>query len=78
MTTSKSSIATVAVHEWVFADGQSFGCGTECELRYWQSEGIVDPDARLGRVISHEPASEDERRKQCWGLADFLAEVPQG
>jgi hypothetical protein len=69
-------MATVEVHEWLFADGTSLGCGTPCELAYWQQEGIVDPEARLGRVIGLEPASEDDRRKALWGIGDFMAKVP--
>lgn len=65
----------IEVYEWVFPNGTSFGCGTECELRYWQREGIVDPDARLGKFIGKDTASEDERRKTCWGLGDFLDKV---
>lgn len=65
----------VPVYEWVFSDGKPFGCGTKCELAYWQREGIVDPDARLGMVLGHEPASEDERRKAMWGLADWHDKV---
>lgn len=65
-------MATVSVYDFVFADGSSFGCGTELELRYWQREGIIDPDARLGELIGQEPASEDDRRKSCWGIGDFL------
>ena len=68
-------MATVPVYEFLFADGSSFGCGTALELRYWQQEGIIDPEARLGAIISHEPASEDERRKSCWGIGDFLDKV---
>lgn len=63
---------TVKVHEFVFADGQPFGCGTALELEYWQREGIIDPAARLGDCIGEEPSSEDERRKTCWGIGDFL------
>lgn len=66
---------TVPVYEWEFADGKSFGCGTECEFRYWQQEGIVDPEARLGKIISHEPQSEDDRRRAMWGLADYHDKV---
>lgn len=66
----------VAIHEWLFADGKSFGCGTPLEFEYWQREGVVDPEARLGGIIGYEPASEDARRKVCWGLADFLDKVP--
>lgn len=65
----------VKVYEWQFTDGTVFGCGTKCEFDYWQSEGIVDPDAVLGKVICNEPASEDERRKVLWGLADWHDKV---
>lgn len=68
--------ATINVYDFIFADGTSFGCGTACELAFWQREGIIDPDARLGRVIGHEPASEDERRKALWGIGDFLDVTP--
>lgn len=67
---------SIAIYEWEFSDGQSFGCGTKCEFDYWQSEGIVDPEARLGKVISYEPQSEYDRRKAMWGLADFHDRVP--
>lgn len=66
----------VAIHEWVFADGKAFGCGSALELSYWQKEGIVDPDAKLGRVISYEPQSEDERRRKMWGLAEWHDMAP--
>jgi len=66
---------TVKVHEFIFADGQPFGCGTALELKYWQSEGVIDPEARLGSYLCDEPASEDERRKTCWGIGDFLDNV---
>lgn len=65
----------VNVHEFLFADGTSFGCGTALELAYWQREGIVDPEAKLGKVIGTEPASEDERRKTLWGIGDFMNKV---
>jgi len=66
----------VDIHEWQFADGKVFGCGTALELRYWQQEGIVDPDATLGKVIDRESARDDERRKTMWGLADWHDKVP--
>lgn len=66
----------IKIYDWIFADGTSFGCGTECELRFWQSQGIVDPEARLGVCIGEEPASEDARRKVMWGLADWHDKVP--
>lgn len=65
----------VNVHEFLFADGTSFGCGTALELAYWQREGIVDPEAKLGKVIGTEPAIEDERRKTLWGIGDFMDKV---
>jgi hypothetical protein len=67
----------VNVHEFLFADGTSLGCGTALELAYWQSEGIIDPEAKLGKVICTEPASEDERRKSLWGIGDFMDKVPE-
>ena len=68
-------MTTVPVYDFVYADGTAFGCGTALELRYWQQEGIIDPEARIGNLIGHEPASEDERRKTCWGIGDFLDKV---
>lgn len=65
----------VNIHEFLFADGSSFGCGTALELAYWQHEGIIDPDAKLGKVIGTEPGSEDERRKTLWGIGDFMDKV---
>jgi len=67
---------TVTVYDFVFADGVSFGCGTALELKYWQQEGVIDPDARLGSPLCEEPASEDARRKTCWGIGDFLDTLP--
>lgn len=67
---------TIPVHEFLFADGTSFGCGSALELAYWQHEGVIDPDAMLGPIIGHEPASEDARRMKCWGISEFLAKVP--
>lgn len=67
---------SVAFYEWQFPCGTVFGCGTECELHYWKSEGIVDPEAILGKEICREPYSEDERRKAIWGLADWHDKVP--
>ena len=63
------------VHEFLFADGTSFGCGTALELAYWHAEGIIYPAAKLGKIISTEPAREDERRKALWGIGDFMAQV---
>ena len=67
---------TVTVYEFIFADGMSFGCGTALELKYWQREGVIDPAARLGSRLGEEPASEDARRKTCWGIGDFLDALP--
>ena len=63
----------INVYDFVFADGVSFGCGTELELSYWQAEGVIDPTASLGKLIGQEPASEDERRKVCWGITGLAA-----
>lgn len=59
-------MATIAVYEWLAGDGTGLGCGTKVELEYWQSEGVIDADASLGRTIAHEPASEDARRQLAW------------
>jgi hypothetical protein len=57
---------TVPVYEWLLADGTPFGCGTKVEFDYWLSEGVNEADSRLGDIMGHEPASEDERRKLAW------------
>lgn len=67
---------TVSVYEFVFADGEGFGCGTSLELAYWQREGVIDPAAKLGKFLCLEAASEDERRKTCWGIGDFIDGIP--
>jgi hypothetical protein len=55
---------TVPVYEWVAKDGTVLGCGTRVELDHWEDEGVFT--AHLGKVLCHEPASEDERRKRAW------------
>jgi hypothetical protein len=60
---------TVPVYEWQFADGSAFGLGTEVEFNYWRDEGVNPADAKLGPVLCHEPASEDDRRRAAWKLA---------
>lgn len=59
-------MALIPVYEWVAGDGSGLGCGTAVELEYWRSEGVLEDDARLGKVITHEPASEDARRQAAW------------
>lgn len=59
----------VTVYDWVLADGTPFGCGTALEFDYWTREGVNPQGSRLADVITHEPASEDERRKAAWGIA---------
>lgn len=66
----------VEVFEWAYTDGTVFGLGTKLEFDYWKSEGVVDPEAVLGKSMGFEPASEDDRRRKCWGLADMLDAVP--
>lgn len=56
------------VFEWLL-DGQAFGCGTEREFRHWNAEGVNPEGLQLGRVIAHEPASEDARRSEAWAAA---------
>lgn len=60
---------TVPVYEWLASDGAEFGCGTQVEFDYWQREGVNPPDAKLGKVLCHEPVSEDAKRRLAWGLA---------
>lgn len=59
----------VPVYDWLLADGTPFGCGTHVEFDYWNDEGANPASLTLGKVICHEPASEDESRKACWGIA---------
>jgi hypothetical protein len=66
----------VEVFEWAYTDGTVFGCGTKVEFDYWKAEGVIDPEAVFGKSIGFEPASEDDRRRKCWGLADMLDAVP--
>ncbi len=46
----------VSIFEW-FADGNLIGCGTKAEFDYWISEGVVSPDATLGKVIGYQPSA---------------------
>lgn len=62
-------MTTVPVYEWLLADGTSIGCGTKLEMEYWQAQGVNRADDRLGEVLCHEPASEDDRRRKAWGVA---------
>lgn len=50
----------LAIFEWL-AGGAVIGCGTVVEFDYWRSEGVVSPDAVLGRVIGYQPSSPDAR-----------------
>lgn len=56
----------VNVYEWLYADGTPFGLGTQVEFDYWTAEGVNPEGARLGKVLTQEPASEDDRRKALW------------
>jgi hypothetical protein len=59
-------MATVPVYEWLTADDVVKGCGTAAEFAHWQAEGVNAADDKLGNIICHEPASEDERRIVAW------------
>lgn len=59
-----AAAATVPVYEWIEA-GEPVGCGTALELNHWTAEGIFVGTA-LGNVLTHEPASMDERRRVEW------------
>lgn len=61
------------VHEWLAADGTVIGLGTAFELDHWKAEGVSRPDERLGKIICHEPAGEDERRKAAWNAERLAA-----
>lgn len=58
-------MATVPVYQWMLG-GKPFGCGTKREFDYWAAEGINPAGLTLGKVIGHEPASEDARRQIAW------------
>lgn len=57
--------ATVPVYEFQLADGTVMGCGTQAELDYWTAEGVME-GYQLGRVLGHEPASMDDKRRAAW------------
>ena len=59
----------VPLYDWLYADGTGFGCGTEREVLYWQGEGVVEPDAKLGEVLGYEDARADEKRAMLWAKA---------
>ncbi len=58
----------VNVYEWQLSDGTVTGLGTQVEFEHWQSEGVIEANAKLGAVLCQEPASEDERRKAAWAV----------
>jgi len=53
------------VYEWLL-DGAQYGCGTRAEFDHWNAQGINPAGLKLGAIITHEPASEDERRAARW------------
>jgi len=53
------------VHDFLDASGVAVGCGTKLELDYWTAEGVL-VGVSLGRIITHEPAAMDEKRKAAW------------
>jgi hypothetical protein len=57
---------TVPVYEWLDESGQPNGLGTKLEFDHWRAEGVIPETDRLGGVLCHEPAIEDERRKAAW------------
>ncbi len=59
-------MATVPVYEWLASNGSSIGLGTRREFDHWQREGVVEDGAKLGSVLTSEPASEDDRRELAW------------
>lgn len=63
------SAAIVPVFEWQYSDGKPFGVGTRVEFDYWREMGVNPDDAKLGPVICHEPAIQDEMRKTQWGVS---------
>jgi hypothetical protein len=58
----------VEVFEVMLDDGTPMGVMTKCEFDYWKSQGVVGDDQRLGRIVTYEPASCDEKRKKAWGV----------
>ncbi len=62
-------MAQVAVYEWVGPDGTGLGCGTRVEFDYWQSQGVIADDDKLGELLTHEPADQDAKRIAAWGIA---------
>lgn len=58
----------IPVYEFLIDGNVVVGCGTQLEYDYWTAEGVFDGYA-LGKVLSYEPASEDDARKLAWGVA---------
>lgn len=56
----------VPVYEWLTADDLVLGCGTQAEFGHWNAEGVNPEGAKLGNIICHEDASEDEARAKLW------------
>jgi hypothetical protein len=56
---------SVPVYEWL-CGGEEIGCGTRAEFDHWTAEGTMAEGTTLGRIIAHEPASEDARRARAW------------
>lgn len=63
-------MAQVPVYEFLTASGTLVGCGTQVELDYWSANDGPMAGFRVGKIISYEPASEDERRKAAWAKYD--------
>jgi hypothetical protein len=56
----------VPVYTFLLANGTETGCGTEVEFNHWNAMGVFGEGARLGDVICHEPAANDDKRKAQW------------
>jgi hypothetical protein len=74
-TTTQTKQAQVPVYEWVLDGNVSIGCGTKLEFDFWTLEGVVTPGTVLGKILTYEPASENERRKRLWMADKFTTEA---
>lgn len=58
--------ATVPVYEWLTADDAVLGCGTQAEFDHWVAEGVNPVGSKLGNILCHEDAADDEFRAAMW------------
>lgn len=57
---------TNPVYEFTLTDGTPAGVGTALEFEF---HGMAADGMLLGKVLGHEPDSEDDRRRKVWGVS---------